>query len=188
MFLSPGPGYAGDMDILPLPPPHTLTVLCAPAPAGEPVIELIAGLALRGPLTILDGGNCFPAYRLIRAVRGRTEDLSGTLACIFLRRAFTCHQMLALLEGTPSRPQPYILLDLLATFYDEQVPEPESRRLLESCLRQVERLAQSAPVLVTVAPPRTPERSVFVEQVCARAVQLYVPELPAPPCLQPALF
>ena len=176
------------MDILTLPPTHTLTVLCAPTPAGEPVIELIARLALHGPLTVLDGGNCFPAYRLIRAVRGRTEDLSGVLGRIFLRRAFTCHQMLALLEGTPARPQPYILLDLLATFYDEQVPEAESRRLLEGCLRQVERLAQVAPLLVTVTLPRTPERSAFVEQVCNRAVQLYIPELPAPQSAQPALF
>jgi hypothetical protein len=176
------------MDILTLPSPHTLTVLCAPAAAGEPVIELIASLALHGPLTVLDGGNCFPAYRLIRSVCGRTEDLPGVLGRIFLRRAFTCHQMLALLEGTPARPQPYILLDLLATFYDEQVPESESRRLLQGCLRQVERLEQVAPVLVTVTPPPIPERSAFVEMVCARAVQLYIPELPAPQSAQPALF
>ena len=47
---------------------------------------------------------------------------------IFIRRAFTCFQMQALLDNTPSLPQPHIILDLLATFYDEQVPEREINR------------------------------------------------------------
>lgn len=176
------------MDILPIPPPRSLTVFCSPSAAGEPVIELIAGLALGGPLTILDGGNCFPAYRLLRAVRARTTNLPAVMQRVFVRRAFTCHQMLAMLEGTPSLPQPTILLNLLSTFYDEQIPERETRRLLESCLRQVERLAQNAPVLVTVTPPLTPERAFLVERLCARAGQLFVLELPASPVLQPSLF
>jgi hypothetical protein len=176
------------MDILPIPPARSLTVFCSPNVAGEPVIELIAGLALSGPLTILDGGNCFPAYRLLRTVRTRTTNLPAVMQRVFVSRAFTCHQMLALLERTPSLPQPHILLNLLSTFYDEQIPEHETRRLLESCLRQVDRLAQNAPVLVTVAPPLTLERAFLVERLCTRAGQLFVPEIPAPPVLQPPLF
>lgn len=176
------------MNILPFPPPRTLTVLCSSAPAGEQVIELMAALALHGPLTVLDGGNCFPAYRLLRAVRGRTVDLAAVTKNIFIRRAFTCHQMTALLEGTPSLAQPYILLNLLATYYDEQVPEREIRRLLDSCLSQVERLAQNAPVLITLTPPLTKERAFLVEHVGAHAGQLYLPEVVSPTFLQPALF
>jgi len=108
------------MDILPLPQPHSLTVFCGSG-RSEPVAQVMAELALRGPLTILDGGNRFPAYHLIRLIRGRTPDPSAVLQHTFVRRAFTCYQMLVLLEGTPALSQPYILLDLLATFYDEQV-------------------------------------------------------------------
>jgi hypothetical protein len=176
------------MDILPFPSPRTITVFCAPSAAAEPVIELIAELSLLGPVTILDGGNCFPAYRLIRSIRGRTADLNVVMKRVFVRRAFTCFQMQSLLDGTPSFAQPYIVLDLLVSFYDEQVPEREVRRLLDACLRDVERLAESAPVLVTVTPARTPERAFLIEQVCARATQFYLPELPALPVTQPALF
>jgi hypothetical protein len=141
------------MDILPIPLPRSITVYCSPAAAGDTVIKLVAELALCGPVTILDGGNCFPAYSLLRAIRRRTTQLAAITQQVFVRRAFTCHQMLALLEGTPCLPQPYILLNPLDTFYDEQIPEAEIRRLLEVSLLQMERLAQGAPVLASITPP-----------------------------------
>jgi hypothetical protein len=176
------------MNTLSIPTSPSLTVVCFPKPAAEPVVTLIAELALRGPVTVLDGGNCFPAYHLIRLIRGRIPDPSAALQHTFVRRAFTCYQMLALLEGTPALPQPYILLDLLTTFYDEQIPVQEVRRLLDGCLRQIERLCQKSPVLVTATPPHNAERAFLVEQLCARANQLFALELPASPLLQPALF
>ena len=148
----------------------------------------MAELAVRGPLTVLDGGNRFPAYHLIRLIRSRVPDPSTALQHTFLRRAFTCYQMLALLEGTPALPQPYVLLDLLATFYDEQIPIQEVRRLLDGCLREVERLCRTSPVLVTTTPPPTAERAFLVEQLCAHAGQLFAVDVPALPLLQPALF
>ena len=100
--------------------------------------------------------------------------------------------MLALLEGTPCLPQPYILLNPLATFYDEQIPEAEIRRLLEVSLLQMERLAQGAPVLASITPPHTRERAFLVDHICSRARQLFMPDhptdLPALPIRQPALF
>jgi hypothetical protein len=176
------------MNTLPFLPARTLTVLCSRAAASDPVVDLLATLAIHGPVTVLDGGNCFPAYHLARTVSSRTSDLSEVMQHIFVRRAFTCHQMLSLLDGTPSLPQPYLILDLLATFYDEQIDEREVRRLLEACLQEVERLAQIAPVLVTVTPARTPERGFLVEQVCARANQLFMPVMPEKQAVQPALF
>ncbi len=176
------------MDILPLPSPRSLTVFCTSGRLIEPVAQVMAELALRGPLTVLDGGNRFPAYHLIRLISGRISDPSPVLQHTFIRRAFTCYQMLALLEATPGLPQPYIILDFLTTFYDEQIPIQEVRRLLDGCLGQIERLCQASPVLVTTTPPRTTERTFLVEQLCARANHLYAVELPISPPLQPALF
>lgn len=158
--------------------PNTLTVLCAPHAAREETAALMAELALRGAVTVLDGGNRFAAYHLMQRLRQRIPDPASVARRIFVRRAFTCYQMLSLLESTPPRPQPYILLDLLATFYDENVPLPETRRLLESCLRQVERLCQIAPLLATLAPPSSAERAFLVERVCERAGRVLLPELP----------
>jgi hypothetical protein len=169
-------------------PARTLTVLCSPAAAPEPVVELLAMLALRGPVTVLDGGNCFPAYRLARTIASQAPDLAAVMQRVFVCRAFTCHQMLSLLEGAPSLPQACLLLDPLATFYDDQVPEQEVRRLLAGCLRQMKRLAQKAPVLITLPPPRTKERAFLARQVCECASQLYTFEMPEAPPQQPALF
>ena len=176
------------MDILPIPQSHSLTVFCGSGRSIEPVAQVMAELALRGPLTVLDGGNRFPAFHLIRLISSRIPDPSSILQHTFVRRAFTCYQMLALLEGTPALPQPYILLDLLATFYDEQISVQEVHRLLDGCLRQVERLCQTSPVLVTTTPPPTAERAFLAEQLCARAGQLFAVDVPALPLLQPTLF
>lgn len=151
-------------------------------------MQVMAELAVRGPLTVLDGGNHFPAYHMIRLIRNRIPDPTSALQHTFVRRAFTCYQMLALLEGIPALPQPYILLNLLATFYDEQIPIQEVRRLLDGCLHEIERLCRTSPVLVTTTPPPTAERAFLVEQLCAHAGQLLAVEVPALLLLQPALL
>jgi hypothetical protein len=173
---------------LPLPTPRTLTVFYAPGSCYEPVTQLLAELALLGPVMVLDGGNHFPAYHLLRLLRLQSPDPASIARRIYVRRAFTCYQMLALLEGTQPLPQPCILLDPLSTFYDEQVKVTEITRLLEGCLRQIGRLRQVAPVLVTVSPAHTPERAFLVERICNCSDALYSLEFFSPQVLQPVLF
>ena len=96
--------------------------------------------------------------------------------------------MLELLESTPAFDQPYLVLDLLATFYDEQIPEREVCRLLDACLIQVNRLCLTAPVMISLSPPRLPERAFLVEQICQRADQLFVLDTLTPEFVQPELF
>jgi hypothetical protein len=101
---------------------------------------------------VLDGGNRFNGYTLARAARGRTEVLNR----ITVARAFTCHQMLALLESTPASDGPFIILDLLRTFYDESVQAGERKRLLRGCITQMQRLEQAGGGLASVHPPALP--------------------------------
>lgn len=176
------------MDILPTLHSGALIVVCAPYAAREPVAVLAAELALRGPLTVLDGGNRFQPYRVAQLLRQHTAQVDSAAKRLFIRRAFTCYQMLALLEDTPALRQPYIILDFLATFYDDHVNEREARRLLDACLRQVERLHQFAPLVVTLAPPLVADRAFLVEQVCVRAERVLMQEIPASKIHQPALF
>lgn len=176
------------MDILSTLHTGAFTVVCAPHAAREQVAVLAAELALRGPLTVLDGGNRFQPYRVAQLLRQQTTQVESAAKRLFIRRAFTCYQMLALLEGTSALRQPYIILDLLATFYDDHVNEREAGRLLEACLRQIERLRQFAPVVVTLAPALINERAFLIEQVCARAEYVLMQETPAPKIHQPVLF
>jgi hypothetical protein len=176
------------MDILPAITTGSFTVVCAPHAAREQITSVIAELALRGTLTILDGGNRFKAYRVAHLIRRQTTDVKTAAERLFVRRAFTCYQMLALLEDTPAHPHPYLLLDLLATFYDDQVPAHEASRLLEACLTQLERLRRTAPIAITLAPPLLEERAFLVERVCEQADTLFTLELPEPQPYQPELL
>ena len=130
---------------------------------------------------MLDGGNRFNAYLVARGARGQTDLLER----ITVSRAFTCYQMLTLLETTPALlascqrdtcawrkcrccaraagsrpaavpPRLILVLDMLNTFYDESVRVHERRRLLESCIVHLDRLSQPAGGAVTVHPPAVP--------------------------------
>ena len=89
----------------------------------------------------------------------------------------------------PSDPGPVVLLDPLATFYDENVPLQEVRRLSATCLRHMERLRQHAPVLVVVPPaPAAAGRAFLLENLCQAASGVHLLERPAPVSPQPALL
>jgi hypothetical protein len=176
------------MDILTSLHTGALLVICAPHAAREQVAVLAATLALRGSLTVLDGGNRFQPYRVAQLLRQHTTGVEAAAGRLFIRRAFTCYQVLALLESTPPFRQPYLILDLLGAFYDDHVTDREARRLLELCLGQLDRLRQVAPLLVTLAPPLTPERAFLSEMVCVRADRVLALPAPAAQASQPALF
>jgi hypothetical protein len=164
------------MELYPALKTGQLLVAIAPHAAREEATHLAVEVALRGPLTILDGGNRITPYHIAHLLRKQTVDIGIAADRLFIRRAFTCYQMLALLENTPPLQQPYLILDLLGTFYDDQVPDHEVRRLLGLCLQEINRLCVVGPVAVLLAPPVTVERTFLVEQVCERADQLFVPE------------
>ena len=161
------------MDILPSLQTGKQVVMLAPAAAPAPTTHLIAQLGLRGAVTVLDGGNGFQAYRVLGLLRRQTVAVAAIATRITIRRAFNCYQMLALLESTPSRPQPHIVLDLLATFYDDHVTHREAQRLLRASLHQLARLGQVAPVVITLAPAKVAARAYLVQQVCQQADQCF---------------
>jgi hypothetical protein len=171
-----------------------------------PLLSNLYRLAERGPLTVLDGGNRFNAYLVARGARGQSELLER----ITVSRAFTCYQMLTLLETTPALlascqqdgaraarsrpaalPRPILVLDILNTFYDESVKVHERRRLLTGCIAHLNRLSRPAGGAVTVHPPAvpSPEAIEFVRMLEAHAADMFLPEQPlALPISQPRLF
>jgi hypothetical protein len=149
----------------------------------------IARLGERGEVRVLDGGNRFNAYIVARAASGRPEVLNR----ITVSRAFTCYQVHSLLESTPAVSVPFVVLDLLNTFYDESVGATERKRLLGACIVQLERLAGTLPSVAEApcgmggsAPAGdslpvgtsvllsagTPGLEVFSEQGLSRAIRL----------------
>jgi hypothetical protein len=138
-----------------------------PAAAGaEWIDQLAARLALRGALRVLDGGNCFNLYALAVGLQKLGVRPEPALARVRLARAFTCYQMAALLEseaaipdgeaagGPPARPT--LVLDPLATFFDESVAAADRQRLLRRGLHSLRGLAVQGPVLVLARPVGPP--------------------------------
>jgi hypothetical protein len=131
------------------------SLLVGPSSLNTRLLHGIAYLSAQAPerdkphIHVLDGGNRFDGFTLARAARGRPEVLNR----ITVARAFTCFQLLALLESTPASDGPFIILDLLRTFYDESVQAGERKRLLRVCLAQMQRLEQAGGGLASVHPP-----------------------------------
>jgi hypothetical protein len=111
-------------------------------------MAMLATLALRGRVLVVDGGNCFDAYTLARTLRGHTHQVEAALKQVWLSRAFTCYQMVAMLAELPVDGTPVIVLDMLSTFLDENVNFNKRLRLLESSLNLLRRISQGAPVAV----------------------------------------
>lgn len=176
------------MNILPVLKIGKLIILYAPDVAIIESMTLIAELGLRGAVTILDGGNRYKPYQVAALLRRKTVDINIVANRVLSRRAFTCYEMNTLLGDTLSSQQPYVILDLLNTFYDDHVPEHEARRLLDSCLKQIQRLLVSSPVVVTLAPPLVEDRTFLLEQVCRKADEVLIKELPISSTVQPYLF
>ncbi|MBT7080217.1 MAG: hypothetical protein HN929_01920 [Chloroflexi bacterium] len=176
------------MNILPALKPQTLIVAIAPHAGRELASQLMAELALLGPVTILDSGNRIQPYRVAHLLRRKTIQIAGAVERISIRRAFTCYQTLALLQSAEAQPHPYLLLDLLHSFYDEQVSDREAGRLMNLCLQEIKRLNQQAPLGILLAPPMLEERAFLVEMVCEQADEIYTPVLPATLAQQERLF
>lgn len=168
------------MNALTLPLSNRLLVLSAPHAAISMMLELSARLALSGELRVLDAGNRFNVYPVARAIRRHTAELTAALARIRLARAFTCYQAAAMLTDMPAEPRPLLVIDLLATFYDESVNLAESRRLLAGCVEQLRRLSQCAPVVVSARPPARADRAALLEALQLAGSAWQLEPLPAP--------
>jgi len=147
-------------------------LLVGPRSMNPTMLAATARLGERGSLRILDGGNRFNAYVVARVAHGRSEVLNR----ITVSRAFTCYQVLSLLESTPALQIPFIILDLLNTFYDESVPAGERKRLLRACISHLNRL-----VVPSAAPVTEVDDRVFKppRRATAGAVSVHPPSVPS---------
>lgn len=176
------------MDFLPELCPEQLHLILAPRGFSREIMtNLVARLAQTGPVQVLDGGNCFDLYSVVRAVRTQVPAQDSFLERIHVARAFTCYQMLTLLEETPAQPVPVLVLELLSTFRDENIPIVERQRLLKVCLSNLDRLSQHVPVAASAYPPREKQSEVLLEMLEQTVNQIWHFES-STPTIQPSLF
>jgi hypothetical protein len=126
--------------------PHPITMAVITSQEKGNIAELIAKMALRGPLTIIAGSEWIPAYKVARLLRHKTKAVKQTLDRVHLTRAFTCYQLLDLIETTRPIPEPLFVLDFLHTFHSPDIPLNVRLRVLRQCTQNLQRLSLSRPV------------------------------------------
>lgn len=177
------------MDRLPQLSVGGLVLITAPPKISrEMMTAFTAQLALQGPVRVLDGGNQFAAYPLARLVRRYTAEITTILGRVQVARAFTCYQMLALLAQTADLPESTLILDLLSTFLDENVPLIERRYLLRQAVDHLLRLRNHAPVAIS-SPLLGPDQPAdMLGMLIDAADHIWRFEEPQPPVEQLRLF
>lgn len=113
------------------------------------LLKLIAFLSLTGSVRVLDAGNHFNLIEVAYSIRRSTPDLHSAAERIKVVRAFTCVEVLLALQEQ-KEAAPLVVLDMLATFYDDAVSDKRSILLTQQCLDEINRLKANAPVLVCV--------------------------------------
>lgn len=123
-------------------------LLICDQPGSEQLQQLAAILSLQGPVKVLDAGNTFNVFDVAYTIRRLTVNLYQASDNIHIVRAFTCIEVLRGLEEMQAGG-PVIILDLLATFYDQAVSNQRAQVLFDRCLEQIQRLKQAAPLVVS---------------------------------------
>lgn len=168
------------MELITLPHAPSLQLLIAPSDFQRKVsLQFIAELAQSGPVRVLDGGNRFDVLSLNRELRRRELILYAALERIQVARAFTCYQMTTLLEKPAPQGIPTLVLNLLATFQDENASLPERLRLLDICVHSLMKNARHAPVLAVLHPQ--PDEEPFLVRIKENVDRVWVfePHYPA---------
>jgi len=124
----------------------------------EFIFKPIAAMAGHGArVFVLDGENSFRSYAVARYARALGLNPRHALAQVRVARAFTCYQMTDLVAKVSARAgaadAAIVCLGLLGTFYDEDVPLSDARRLLQNTIAELKKLAEDFPILITVRPP-----------------------------------
>ncbi len=128
------------------------------APPPKKLLIAIAFLARSMPLTVFDCGRRFDSSVVARAAQGRKEIVDN----IKIQRAFTCFEAVKLLEQKQVRKTPVVILDFLATFYDENVKLSARNFLLQKSIQHFQRLSCFSGLAVSVYSPAASGDSVVL--------------------------
>lgn len=109
------------------------------------------GVGRGAGVLVVDAANRFDPYQLVRQARRRGLAPADALARVQVARAFTCHQLVRLLEGLPASMAAgnlMLVLGPVSLFYDEQVSLAERRRLFRDLTRLLAGIKSQAALLL----------------------------------------
>lgn len=150
--------------------------------------EFIAAQILTGPLLVISGSEWLPAFELSRILRSRTIEVKETLNHLYTVRVSTCFRLFDSLANIPSNGEPILVLDVLHTFYDEDIPLRVRLFKLRECCRQLKRLALYRPVILMTQEMHVEDYEKFIPALRSIADHVLTLEPDLEQIRQPALF
>jgi len=115
----------------------------------------VAHASCGGTVYYVDGAMRCNPFSMARVLRSRRSDPSGPLSRILIARAFTAHQMDALVrEALPAvRPAPSLAIvsGLDSLLSDAEVKDDEAAGMLGNCAASLEAIAALGPAVVVAA-------------------------------------
>ncbi len=138
------------------PPPGKMAGIFGDGACGLALRALAVPLLRAEAVVAVDGANRFDPYEISKAVRAKGGDGRQALSRVRVSRAFTCHQMEALLSRRlPEALSRFdariaLVLGLPETFADADVPYAEACRIFRNCLSALRGLARRGTRVVLV--------------------------------------
>jgi len=101
---------------------------------------------------VVDAANAFDPYRLVREAVRRGVPSREALTRVRVARAFTCHQLVRLVQeeltGELSSDSLVLVLGPVSLFYDEQIPLAERQRLFQDLVQTLTAIKTRHPLLL----------------------------------------
>jgi hypothetical protein len=115
-----------------------------------PAIQnLIDHFALQEEVRVIVGANRISFDRLLLMLGEQAGSAYEILDRIQVSRAEICYQMFDVLTSLPIDPTPLVIIDMLESFYEEELTPDEVTLLLQNCLDRIYQLSQEAPILIS---------------------------------------
>jgi len=165
-----------------------LALLLTVDKARSNLTEFIAAQIITGPLFVISGSEWLPAFELTRILRSQTLEVKETLNHLHTVRASTCFRLFDSLANIPSNGEPILLLDVLHTFYDEDISLRVRLFKLRECCRQLKRLALYRPVILVTQEMPIEDYEKFIPALRSIADRVLTLEPDLEQIRQPALF
>ncbi|HSL29226.1 MAG TPA: hypothetical protein VK900_08520 [Anaerolineales bacterium] len=169
-------------------PRRGLVLILTADSARQSKTSFIAGLILKGPLFVISGDEWLPAYELPRIIRRQTTAVKEIMNQLYTVRASSCYRLFDSLASLPSKGEPVLVMELLHTFYDTDIPLRTRLFRLRECCRELARLAIHRPVIVMTRAGEGEDYEKFLPAICPIADRLLTLAPEFEPVHQPVLF
>lgn len=150
--------------------------------------DLIAHLILKGPLFVISGDEWLPAFALPRIIRSHTTHVKRIMDHLYTVRASTCYRLLDSLLSTAPNGEPILVLELLNTFYDDDIPLRTRLLKLRDCCRELKRLSYHRPVIVMMRELKDENYENFLPALSSVTDRTVTLETEVEQITQPTLF